>query len=70
MQETNKLLKGRTSIYDIDFELNNKTFSVEVQSFNSDLDYEHDTSYTFIEGEDKLTDEEKDEVDTFINLNY
>ena len=70
MQETNKILKGRTSIYDIDFELNGKAFQVEVQSFNSDLDYEQETTYTFIKGEEALTDEEKDEVDEFINLNY
>jgi hypothetical protein len=70
MKETNRLLKGKTSIEDIDFELNGKNFSIELQSFQSDLDFQGEVSYTFINGDENLTDDEKDEVDEFINNNY
>ena len=70
MKETNRLLQGKTSIYNVDFELNGKKFSVEVQSYASDLDFTGEVTYTFIEGDEQLTDDEKDEVDEFINNNY
>ena len=63
-------LKGATTYRDITFDINGKSVSVEVCITSDEYAPVSSVEYTYIEGEDLLTDEEKDELGDFINNNY
>lgn len=62
-------LKGSTIYRDISLSINGKGVSVEVQVTSDEYAPVSSVEYTYIEGEDLLTDEEKDEIDDFITTN-
>ena len=64
----NEIVKGKITFIEIHLSINDKLVSIEIEQPAS-ID-SLDTSYTFIEGEELLSDEEKDEIDDFIRENY
>lgn len=63
-------LKGATTYRDIIFNINGKSVSVEVCVTSDEYTPVTSVEHTYIEGEDLLSDEEKDELGDFINTNY
>lgn len=67
----NEIVKGKITFIEIHLSINDKLVSIEIeQPASIDYDMSLDTNYTFIEGEELLSDEEKDEIDDFIRENY
>lgn len=67
---TDSHLKGSTTYRDITFDINGKHVEVEVRYTNDEYTPVGEVEYSFITGSSELTDEEKDELDAFINDNY
>lgn len=71
--KTKEIVKGKKVYADVYLKVNDKDISIEVeQTFMNDFggDSNDGTDYTYIDGEELLTDEEQDEVYDFIHNNY
>ena len=67
---TDNHLKGATTYRDITFNINGKEVQVEVCVTSDEYTPVSSVEYTFIEGEELLTEEERNGLDDFINDNY
>lgn len=63
-------IKGQRTYTNIVFDINGKHIEVEVEQLRDEYAPIGETEYTYITGSSTLTEEEKDELDTFINDNY